>query len=388
MGYSSSPGFPITKYRVKNFKIYDVYYDELDNFNNSYEELFEKLESEEIIEYQFSFEHIEEWIGKDLITIKHKDNQDIFESAINEYQSTTALIDCENMSIMDGAILHSSYETTSFSGDYFIKLTPSNPEIRIFEEFYKVSQKYKEFIEVLCNIPLSFTDIEFLVHYKLVNEKRLPLIKGKYFVQHARKSKKWRKYSEETVTLSGLGQKFEKIINNWFNNQIELEFIVKEFTKNLHGDLYLEDQLIDAIRNLEVYSRNFRDFKMSKSISDIESDSRQILLDFINSSIVEECRSTFRSKLKNRSFEPSLHNRLKNLFDTIDECNQHKIFPVNFDKDLLIKKLIQTRNYYTHGDSKDKYPFMISDFNEMYETKLLLQEVLRYYIYQELNMKY
>ncbi|HGZ8089231.1 TPA: HEPN domain-containing protein, partial [Streptococcus pneumoniae] len=51
-------------------------------------------------------------------------------------------------------------------------------------------------------------------------------------------------------------------------------------------------------------------------------------------------------------------------------------------------KLIQTRNYYTHGDSKDNYPKMITDIREMYETKLLLQEVLRYYIYQELNMKY
>ncbi|MFQ6974525.1 MAG: HEPN domain-containing protein [Streptococcus salivarius] len=26
------------------------------------------------------------------------------------------------------------------------------------------------------------------------------------------------------------------------------------------------------------------------------------------------------------------------------------------ERELLIKKLTQTRNYYTHGDSKDKYP--------------------------------
>lgn len=53
----------------------------------------------------------------------------------------------------------------------------------------------------------------------------------------------------------------------------------------------------------------------------------------------------------------------------------------------LIKKLVQTRNYHTHGDSKDKYPEMITVVHEMYETKLLLQEVLIYYIYQELDMK-
>ena len=65
----------------------------------------------------------------------------------------------------------------------------------------------------------------------------------------------------------------------------------------------------------------------------------------------------------------------------------YQIFSNN-DRELLITKLTQTRNYYTHGDSKDKYPKMITDVHEMYETKLLLQEVLRYYIYQELDMKY
>ena len=78
---------------------------------------------------------------------------------------------------------------------------------------------------------------------------------------------------------------------------------------------------------------------------------------------------------------------MKNLFDSIDEINQTKIFSNN-DRELLITKLTQTRNYYTHGNSKDKYPKMITDIHEMYETKLLLQEVLRYYIYQELDMKY
>ena len=84
---------------------------------------------------------------------------------------------------------------------------------------------------------------------------------------------------------------------------------------------------------------------------------------------------------------PTLAERLKKLFDSIDEVNQDKIFS-DRDKELLIKKLVDTRNYFTHGDSKEKYSELISDINEMYEIKLLLQEVLRYYIYQELGMEY
>ena len=71
---SSSPGFPITRYRVKNFKIYNVLYNELENYDYSSEalkDLINELDSEEIKEYRFSFEHIEEWIEKSLVTVKY-----------------------------------------------------------------------------------------------------------------------------------------------------------------------------------------------------------------------------------------------------------------------------------------------------------------------------
>lgn len=390
MVHSSSPGFPITRYRVKNFKIYSVFYNELENFDYSseaFKDLINELDSEKIKEYKFSFEHIEEWIEKSLVTVKYGENQTIFESAVSEYQPTKVLIRSLGMNFEDGAILHSSYTTTSFTSDYFIKLTSADLNTRYFDEFYHASRKFKEFIEILSNIPLSFTNIELLVLYKMIDGKRMPLIKGKFFVQHSRKSKKWKSYSQQDISLMKLEDNFEHILNHWFDKSEELEFIVRQFSKNLHGDLYLEDQLVDAIRNLEVYSRNFKDFKIPKCLSDVEEKARQSLFDFINTHLLEEVRRKFRNRLKFNQKEPSLSERLKNLFDSIDELNLSKIFS-NSERELLIIKLIQTRNYYTHGDSKDNYPEMITDISEMYETKLLLQEVLRYYIYQELDMKY
>ena len=390
MVHSSSPGFPITRYRVKNFKIYSVFYNELGNFDYSseaFKDLINELDSEKIKEYKFSFEHIEEWIEKSLVTVKYRENQTIFESAVSEYQPTKVLIRSLGMNFEDVAILHSSYTTTSFTSNYFIKLISADLNIRYFDEFYQASHKFKEFIEILSNIPLSFTNIEFLVLYKMIDGKRMPLIKGKFFVQHSRKSQKWKSYSQQDISLRTLEDNFEHILNHWFDKSEELEFIVRQFSKNLHGDLYLEDQLVDAIRNLEVYSRNFKNFKIPKCLSDVEEKARQSLFDFINTHLLEEVRRKFRNKLKFNQKEPNLSERLKNLFDSIDELNLSKIFS-NSERELLIIKLIQTRNYYTHGDSKDNYPEMITDIREMYETKLLLQEVLRYYIYQELDMKY
>ncbi|MDS2746748.1 hypothetical protein RKX11_00085, partial [Streptococcus pneumoniae] len=237
---SSSPGFPITRYRVKNFKIYNVFYQELESSEDDadfFRDLINKLESEEIKEYKFSFEHIEEWIEKSLVTIKYGENQTIFESAVREYQPTKVLIKSLGMNFEDAAILHSSFTTTSFTSDYFIKLTSADLNTRYFDEFYQASHKFKEFIEILSNIPLSFTNIEFLVLYKMIGDKRLPLIKGKFFAQHSRKSKKWKSNSQQDISLRKLEDNFELILNHWFNKSEELEFIVRQFSKNLHGDL-------------------------------------------------------------------------------------------------------------------------------------------------------
>lgn len=57
--------------------------------------------------------------------------------------------------------------------------------------------------------------------------------------------------------------------------------------------------------------------------------------------ILEEIRRKFRNKLKFKKKEPSLSERLKNLFDLIDELNRTKIFS-DCDRELLITKLAQT----------------------------------------------
>lgn len=50
---------------------------------------------------------------------------------------------------------------------------------------------------------------------------------------------------QQDISLRKLEDNFEHILNHWFDKSEELEFIVRQFSKNLHGDLYLEDQLID-----------------------------------------------------------------------------------------------------------------------------------------------
>ena len=64
--------------------------------------------------------------------------------------------------------------------------------------------------------------------------------------------------------------------------------------------------MVDAIRNLEVYSRNFKNFKIPKCLSDVEEKARQSLFDFINTHLLEEVRRKFRNKLKFNQKDPNL----------------------------------------------------------------------------------
>ena len=268
MEHISTPGFSIIKYGIEKFKLYNIFYSKLENFDSKPEDwiaLIDKLEKEEVMEFRFSFEHIEEWIEKSLVTIKYRENKDIFESSINDYKSTNALIKSLKIKFEDSPILYSSYTTTSFRSKYFIKFTPFDSETKKFNDFYDAARKFNGFIEILSNVPISFTNIEFLVQDLLIDENRIPLIKGKFFVQHDRKYKKWNKSSQQNISLSKLDTDFDQILNHWFDKTEELEFIVKQFSKNLHSDLYIEDQLVDAIRNLEVYSRNFKIEQNGKS---------------------------------------------------------------------------------------------------------------------------
>ena len=84
----------------------------------------------------------------------------------------------------------------------------------------------------------------------------------KYFFQHNRDGKIWEKYKYEDITLNALHDNFAEIMDQWFTKSEKLDFIIKQYTKNLHSIPYIEDNLLSTIRNLEVYARNFHEEKI------------------------------------------------------------------------------------------------------------------------------
>lgn len=87
---------------------------------------------------------------------------------------------------------------------------------------------------------------------------------------------------------------------------------------------------------------------------------------------------------KNKKGKIYLRDLLNELFDSLPKGDYDKIFG-NQEKANLVKKLVDTRNYFTHGKRK-KNDWSITDFNEMYDMRESLQKVLNYYIYKEIGL--
>lgn len=387
-GTENIPGFPIRKYRIKNFKIFDIDYQLFPNKNNFKDlivELIDELEDTKVQYFQFSFDHLEDWIGKSIISAERDFEQQNFNIAVNisEYKSTEILIKSENLKFEDVVSYTFSYDALNLEQFYKIRLSSAKNEKVSLQKCYEASRRIRELVEILSEKPLSFLTIEFLC--KKRQDNNWPIIKGKYFVQHSRKNIKWDKHKLHKISLNKLDDNFEIIINNWFDKSEKLEFIVRSFTANLHGAPYLEDSFIDSIRNLEVFARNFR----GKQRADVSKEeiNKQRVFDFINKNIDDCFKNSFRNRLKYQRQDNDLRKKLLDLFTNA----LGKIENSKFSEDSIssiVEKLYDSRNHYTHGDEKSKYKNLVTDFNEMYELLELCQEVLRLYIFQELGLKY
>ena len=388
-GTSNSSGFPMKKYRIKTFKIFEINYQWLPNTNNFKDlivELIDELEDTKVQYYQFSFDHLADWIGKPIISTERDFEQKDFNIEVNisDYPLTEVLITSEDLKFKDVPSYIFSYDALSVEPSYRIHLSSPTDRKVSFQKCYDTSIRIKELVEMLSEKPLSFETIEFLCEKR--KDNNWPIIRGKYFVQHSRKNIKWDKHELHKISLNKLGDNFEAIINNWFDKSEQLEFIVRSFTANLHGTPYLEDSFIDSIRNLEVFARNFRG-EQQADISKEEDINKQRVFDFINKNIDESFKKIFRNRLKYQRQDSDLRKKLLDLFTNVPgKIGKNKLTETSISS--IVKKLYDSRNYYIHGDEKSKYKNLVTDFNEMYELRTLCQEVLRFYIFQELGLEY
>ena len=87
----------------------------------------------------------------------------------------------------------------------------------------------------------------------------------------------------------------------------------------------------------------------------------------------------------------TLSKRLSELFKKMDSKVKNEFLKLpnkNLSDSIssIVYSLVQTRNYYTHGDDISKYPKSIKDTVEQLNITSVLNQIIKYYIYEELEM--
>ena len=85
----------------------------------------------------------------------------------------------------------------------------------------------------------------------------------------------------------------------------------------------------------------------------------------------------------------TLNKRLKELFRSLEDPILNKL--VQYQSGCrsnrigkFVQKLVNTRNYYTHGDPESSKSMVITESDELIETTTFLNQVIKYYICKEL----
>ncbi|QFG00803.1 hypothetical protein PB01_19490 [Psychrobacillus glaciei] len=186
------------------------------------------------------------------------------------------------------------------------------------------------------------------------------------------------------LRLDKIANDFEKCMENWFSKNELLQPVIDLYTGINYQHTSYEMHFLNAVQALEAYHRLTR-----KNVV-LPKAEHKLKIDSILSSGPEEYRDWLQGKL-NFSNEPSLHERLEDLFFPVKNTTNknygkaYHLFKLQGIKiESLIKDIKNTRNYNTHFDESLRKKAVTGE--ELVQLTTLLIIMIEYYLMTELEL--
>jgi hypothetical protein len=184
--------------------------------------------------------------------------------------------------------------------------------------------------------------------------------------------------------LNAIERDFEKVFKNWFLKHEKLKPVIDLFVGIYYQRASYERHFLNAVQALEAYHR------LTRKNYVLPKEDYKLKIESILDTVPVEHREWLRGKL-NFSNEPSLHERLVDLFEPIKDID-NEFYPVSYflfsfsdkDKENLIRDIKNTRNYNTHFDERLKKKAVKGE--ELVHLTNLLISMLEYYLMKELDL--
>lgn len=303
---------------------------------------------------QYSFAGIDNWIDESKVFCNYDLNNYTFGVDFDNIKEDYYLVEDENFKFSSGVEISSGENT--FNEEFYWSLESIDESCFDIKSILDKVDRFKELLEILLSVPIDYSYLKFRIPIEEMENK---LVTG-YLVRNRIRVDEYKKFSTD-IQYGKIKGNFEEILCNWFENINKLTVIVQNYIINKNALQYNQSILLNSIKSLEMYHRNF----------------------------IQEREKERLKPYTKRNSEINFKDRLIDLFDNLNDEIRNKLIK-NDDKstDIANKefatKLVETRNYYTHGDPKKLKESVIIDPIEIIETTLLLNQLIKYFVCSEL----
>lgn len=320
------------------------------------------FEEIKVSEVTFSANEYSEWINKNIITFK-----DGFVKLSRENIKSDEIKLSNNVNVYDylKGKERVNRNSVNLTQEKCFKIKFIN--MVDFEDAFEITNRFKNLTAIIMKKPINFLwvdlricEYKFRMFYSQNNAKSTNKIKG--------------------ISYSEIDN-LEDIYRNWFNLKDDLKVLENVIVLNETLPTYLNTKLIDAIKALEVYHRNFMDQGEHVELPSTIEEDRIKLMQFIEDNIIAE--EYFLGKVMHEEQGYNLNSRLVKIFTSLPQNLKEKYIKKSNKKmsksiSSLAYILTETRNNYVHADDMTRYPKSLKDSDEISDMIEKLKDIIWY----------
>lgn len=405
----SMPGFSMTNYSVSSFYILEIPLEER-YLGTDLTQVLDRIFLDETLlveSLEFSTNHLDAWLKNSVLKSYYgprNEETNFFSSGfrynLGEYNEKKYYIPSSDVILKDGVRVNKNIDQlhtlATLKNKSYLKLSSMVGLERKFDDLFDITNSIKKLMELLNASALHFEYLEFICKTIELDDPRFgkykQFIKGRYFYKQVGMINNNPKFRSRFV-IPEIDSIFENILNEWFNKKNQLDFIIDNYLNDLYlPNYYTETKLLNSLRSLEIYYRNFVKYK------NIEDENQEVIdtcteniIDFIDEQIPKEHQKYFLDRISYVG-EDSLNKKLQYLLRNVPDKLFDEFIRVEGKKksrtiSSLAHSLVQTRNYYTHGDNIELYPNRIQGGINLFYADKKVRKIVEYYVFKELGLQ-
>lgn len=378
------PGFSSSQFKVSKSIIMKINYS---LYQISFEDLCSKfiskgLDAIECTSCLFSLRDMNQWMNSSVIKREEQEKYECIFYDLSVGEAEKFSVQEKNLLYMSDVVCKRSFNT--LSEEHFWRLKSDIDDNLTLGELKENMDLFKNLFQLFLDSPTEYTFIYFKVSIEGYIKESIPI----HYIYSQYKSDEKTKIN---LFYTDIKDEFSSILNNWYRKNEQLSLIIDNYLNDINTDYFSESKLLNAIKNLEIYHRNFRDETKSKPIDEELEQSKEMVIKYIEENIED---SKYQKRfIRNIKYNPelTLNNRLTQLFRGLNQrvIDSFLKLPKKSPSSSIgsiVNSLVQTRNYYTHGDDITKYPQSITDTRKQLEVTSMLYQIVKYFIFDELGI--